>query len=164
MARRGDPMKPGRKPKAFMEWVEKIPFSTCWYWMGGSNRAGYGLVRHEGKHTLAHRASYMIHKGPVPNDLFVCHSCDEPSCVNPDHLWLGTHRDNHQDMMNKGRHGYRPHLGEANGRSRLTEEQVREIRARREAGEKLLSIATDYGLSDARVSEICLLRTWRHVA
>lgn len=96
-------MKKGPKPKPFMEWVECVPFSTCWYWMGQVDRDGYGKVRFNGKYPTAHRASYEMHIGPISPGLCVCHSCDEPSCVNPDHLWLGTVADNARDREAKGR-------------------------------------------------------------
>jgi len=77
----------------------------CWIWIGGKNRSGYGKFTMKGyKNIAAHRASYIIFKGEIPLDLFVCHTCDNPTCVKPDHLWLGTNSDNQQDGIKKGRH------------------------------------------------------------
>lgn len=75
----------------------------CWIWTGAITERGYGVIRNGNKFIRSHRASYMIYKGD-PNNLFVCHTCDVPSCVNPDHLFLGTCQDNINDRDRKGRH------------------------------------------------------------
>jgi hypothetical protein len=77
----------------------------CWDWQNATNNIGYGMFRWD-RHTmrLAHRASYEIHVGSIPKGLCVCHKCDNPKCVNPEHLWLGTKRQSYDDMMSKGRH------------------------------------------------------------
>lgn len=86
----------------FFEKVEKGP--GCWEWQGPKNGPkGYGLIEIDGKKVLAHRWSYEHHKGPIEHGLYVCHECDNPKCVNPSHLWLGTARDNIQDAITKGR-------------------------------------------------------------
>jgi hypothetical protein len=97
--------------------------TSCWLWTGATNR-GYGLLWVDGKHELAHRVSYSIHKGLL-GDLCVCHTCDTPLCVNPDHLFLGTREDNNLDARHKLRHAF----GERNGHARLTKEQVAWARA-----------------------------------
>lgn len=84
----------------------KCTESGCWIWKCGTNKDGYGFFYIGKKQYLAHRVSYCAHKGVINNWLFVCHNCpsgDNPSCVNPDHLWLGTHQDNMDDMARKGR-------------------------------------------------------------
>lgn len=98
------------------------PFSGCWLWMAGTSLAGYGQISSSEatrrKEVYAHRLSWEIHCGPIPEKLFVLHSCDTPLCVNPDHLFLGTHRDNMQDALRKGRlkldHLKQWHTGRAN--------------------------------------------------
>ena len=75
----------------------------CHEWQRKRNKSNYGLFKYENQWSLAHRVSYILSRGDIPEGLFVCHSCDNPPCVNPDHLWLGTHQDNMDDMVKKGR-------------------------------------------------------------
>lgn len=88
--------------KRFWERVSKQD-NGCWLWTGHTNPRGYGVIAVNGTMWLAHRYSYQLHTGSIPDKLFVCHKCDVPSCVNPDHLFLGTHQDNMDDMAAKGR-------------------------------------------------------------
>lgn len=85
----------------FFEKVNKT--ETCWTWTGPTNGKGYGLIEIEGKKILTHRWSYEHHKGQIPDGLLVCHECDNPPCVNPSHLWVGTQKDNVRDAIDKGR-------------------------------------------------------------
>lgn len=115
--------------KAFMDRVKKL--DSCWEWQGSTNVHGYGTLRYKKKHSLAHRVSYRIHKGDIPDGLHVCHRCDNPLCVNPDHLFLGTHQDNMDDMALKGRK-----------HTKLTASDVVEIR-KSDLSDKELSVKFD---------------------
>lgn len=84
--------------------------TDCWIWQGGKNNIGYGMIRDEHGMRTTHRVSYEIHKGMIPKGMCVLHSCDNPLCVNPNHLRVGTHKDNTQDMISKGRSNYFGHL------------------------------------------------------
>lgn len=107
----------------FMKHVKKT--KSCWLWTGCKIQNGYGRIR-VGKLKLAHRISYEIHIGLIPEGLLVCHKCDVRDCVNPEHLFLGTKKDNTQDMIKKGRQANKN--GTNNPNSKLTAEQVSEIR------------------------------------
>lgn len=109
----------------FEAYCAPVPESGCWLWMGPArNRKGYGAIDVHGVRLQAHRLSYVLHKGPVPKHKLVCHKCDTPLCVNPDHLFLGTNADNMRDAMAKGR----LHIPEASVRVALDAEQLKALR------------------------------------
>lgn len=87
----------------FFQKVNKTEY--CWLWTGAPNSRGYGCFSYNKKTTLAHHYSYIFHKGEIPDGLIVCHTCDVPACVNPEHLWADTHSANSRDMFNKNRQG-----------------------------------------------------------
>lgn len=87
----------------FWDKVVLIPEHACWEWVGYRNHDGYGRMYVDGRDVMAHRISFEINRAKIPADLLVCHRCDNPSCVNPAHLWLGTERDNTLDAVSKGR-------------------------------------------------------------
>ena len=128
---------------------------SCWLWLGGVS-AGYGTVSINGQPTRSNRASWLLHKGPIPDGLVVCHECDTPLCVNPAHLFLGTHNDNNQDKVIKGRQT----CGEAVANSILNADQVEEIRSELARGEKGRRLAERYGVSPSTVSAIKAGRIW----
>jgi hypothetical protein len=108
-------------------WRRVDKSGDCWEWTSSVNEWGYGYLYLIGKRLYAHRLCWILHHGEIPEDRFVCHSCDNRRCVNPDHLWLGTPKENSQDMVRKGR-GTNPI------NRRLTPDQVREARALYAAG------------------------------
>ena len=143
----------------FWERVEKS--DGCWLWTGSKNRKGYGVIGEggEGRDLIAPRVIWEWTNGPIPPGMMVCHHCDVPACVNPDHLFLGTPADNMLDKVAKGRQ----RKGETVPGAKLTEAGVREIRRRRTAGEPQKAIAADYGVSQSVVSNIMSRRTWKHI-
>lgn len=121
----------------------------CWEWTAGHNK-GYGVARYK-KETLSHRISWMIAHGDIPNDLFVLHKCDNPTCINPDHLFLGTHQDNNDDMRKKGRGKY---PGKKFYERKLTEAQTFEIVERYLAGGIYQrELAAEYRVAQSVISE-----------
>lgn len=141
-------------------WNRVDKTESCWIWKGRTDRQGYGWFRWDYRDQKSHRLSYQWAKGSIPQGQFVCHSCDNPSCVNPDHLWIGSLQDNHRDMMNKGRHGYGVMKGSKNASAKLTEAQVLEIRATPGPNWR---IAEKYGVSKCTIDEIKTRTTWRHI-
>jgi len=141
---------------------------ACWKWCGTKNPDGYGQIhvhrRLEGFRTvlLAHRVSWEIHKGPIPPGLFVCHRCDNPECANPEHLFLGTNRDNMIDCSIKGRqNGAAKSLpGSKNGSAILSEDIVREIRKSKETPTIL---GNRYGVTRGLIWRIRTRKAWKHV-
>jgi len=137
------------------------PNSGCWLWDGPAHhRFGYGKIGHSRrKYDPSHRASYMVFKGPVPAGLLVRHACDNPHCVNPDHLVLGTPADNMDDMVQRGRSLY----GSRNPQAVLTEEIVLTIKSMLAAGVQQKTIAAQYGVWQSAISKIAIGESWRHV-
>lgn len=142
----------------------------CWEWTGTTNRSGYGLLRIPGRRSMvaAHRLAWELTYGPIPQsddpkqELCVLHRCDNPKCVNPSHLFLGTRLDNNADKMAKGRH--RALAGDASPRHSLTFEKVRLIRQLYQAGMNRNQIAKMFGVSWTCINYVVSGRTWRHAA
>lgn len=145
-------------------WAKVRMSLFCWEWTAAKDGHGYGVQRIGGKNILAPRVSWMIHFGPIPDGLCVLHRCDNPLCVNPAHLFLGTKLDNMRDMIGKGRarHDVTPR-GEAHPQARLTVDQVREIRRRVSAGESRKAVAVDLGVDKTTVAKIVSGRLWATV-
>lgn len=128
-----------------------VPASGCWLWTGSVNRYGYGKTKVDQKHITAHRWSWMLHKGGIPDGLHVLHHCDVPACVNPDHLFIGTNQDNVDDRVSKNRTP-----------TKLTKEQVVQILEM--AGTKSTrDIGKIFGIGATTVSKIHRRITWRSI-
>lgn len=147
----------------------------CWEWIKGKNPAGYGVFKNLDERNqkpgnkmramLAHRASYILHKGEIPEGKFVCHSCDNRACCNPDHLWLGTHKENAVDALKKNRlylNGltYKLKKGGKSPSAKL-EPYLKDIRERIEKKERIAEIAESYGVTPQAIYSIRDGKTWR---
>lgn len=133
----------------------------CWPWIAGAKTHwGYGRINVGGKAMHANRVAYELTHGPVPDGMFVCHRCDNPSCCNPAHLWLGTGLENTQDMDRKGRRRTVVRRGEASTSAKLTESDVRKIRASALEDKRA---AEAFGITPQQVRNIRSRRHWRHV-
>lgn len=145
--------------------LERLIFYSpngCWIWLGQRRKEdNYGLIKIDGRLTRVHRVSYEVFKGPIPEGLFVCHHCDVPLCINPNHLFLGTLQENNLDMYKKGRN-YKS-SGEKNPRSKLTEEKVKEAIRLRALGWYYRNIGELFGVSDTAIKSIFTKRTWSHL-
>lgn len=154
-----------KSESAFWEKVNIGATDECWEWQGVRDEKSYGYAHFKGKRQGAHRLSWFLTNGPIPDGLLVCHKCDNPPCVNPDHLFIGTMKDNMEDCANKGRIGkhQRP-FGEDNGWATLTNEDVIEIR-RLGAEGKLLQreIGELFGTTQVNISRILLGKSWKLV-
>lgn len=135
------------------------PNSGCWLWMRS-------LVPPDGRaqwvrfgHKAAYRISYEAFVGDIPRGLRVLHSCDNPACVNPEHLSVGTQAENMQQCARRGRIRGGARLGENHHNAKLTREQIRSIRQRTAAGESCIRLAAEYGVSDTTIYNIRLLKT-----
>jgi len=136
----------------------------CWLYTEHVTEAGYGqFTLQKGGQRLAHVVSYALDKGPVPPRVHVCHHCDNPPCVRPDHLFIGTAADNSRDMFAKGRQGSR-HPGTERANAKLTDEDVRAIRAVPPFHGRNRQLARLYGVSDHTIREVLTGQGWKHVA
>ena len=151
----------------FWQKVQRLA-GGCLEWTASRDLHGYGRCAvGQQRVTAAHRVSWRIHFGDIPSDLRVLHRCDNPPCVNPEHLFLGTLVDNARDAAAKGRLSSQQHperyQGEKNGQAKLTGSAVREIKQRLANGEGPKSIAGVYGVDDATIAHIKAGRHWTHI-
>lgn len=146
----------------FWSKVQKAEGDACWIWQGVINRHGYGAFRRtRGPSIEAHRMAYILEHGEIQDGRHVCHTCDNPACVRPDHLFLGTPKENMQDRSKKGRSASR--VGEKNNNAKLTEEDVRQIHALKNAGFSNDSIASRYGVKPSHITLISSGQRWPHI-
>lgn len=146
-------------PRRFWAKVNKTP--GCWLWTASTNGFGYGSIWTGYKLRRAHRFSWLIHNGDIPDGIRVLHKCDVPQCVRPSHLFLGTDIDNIVDKLSKGRGNNR--RGSDHPGAKITESQVVQMRIERERGTPLKELETKYGLSNGEISLICNRKKWRHI-
>ncbi len=153
--------------EAFWSKVDiKDTAKECWNWLGAKKPKGYGNLRANKQYLLAHRVSFELENGPIPNGFIVCHTCDNPSCCNPSHLMLGTTKSNSIDMLIKNRQKDKKYAakGSRNGMSKLNEEKVLAIRSEYKSGSKnQYELAEHYGVTQPAIGSILRNETWRHV-
>jgi hypothetical protein len=145
-----------------MKSVTKQPNGGCWEWRGTVLTSGYGQIRQNNEPITTHRASWIVHRGPIPSTMFVLHKCDVRHCINPDHLFLGTQSDNMRDRTNKGRDGVKYGTGHWN--SRLRPQDIKKIRELSASGlHNGKQLAAMYAVHPVTISNILLGKTWKHV-
>lgn len=143
--------------------------SGCWDWVKGKNKDGYGKVKYAQRDLSAHRAAWLAFRGPIAPGMLVCHKCDNPSCVNPDHLFLGSPQDNMDDKMAKGRWRGGPQFwekgkcGAVHHNAKLDERKVVQVLAMFREGRAAVDIAKQFGVSDTVVIRIRENKAWKHV-
>lgn len=140
-------------------YLEKHSFALpngCIEWTGSRTSRGYGAAHFAGRYQSAHRLSYTAHKGEIEKGKFVCHSCDNPACINPDHLWLGSQQDNMSDKVSKKRHSH----GEVHGMHKLSEAQVKTILVGDKSANEL---AETFGISSDHIGAIRKGIAWKHL-
>jgi len=140
----------------------------CWVWNANKTHNGYGQIYYKGSQSRAHRVMYELMHGTIPNGMVVCHSCDNPSCVNPKHLYLATQKENIADCMRKGRFllakNGSDQVGTNNHRSVLNDGDVRAIREEYKSGNVSRSVlAAKYGVTKSNIQAIIERRSWGHV-
>lgn len=148
---------------SFWQNVRKGRSDQCWPWMRYRTETGYGRFRAGSQQVRAHRAAFMLAYGYDPAPLIICHTCDNPPCCNPSHLFAGTPSDNALDRMRKGRAN--PPRGEASNRTPLTADQVIDMRRRFNPNVRgsIAAAAREFGLSKTGAKDILRRRTWAHI-
>jgi len=147
--------------KRFWDKVDIKSPDECWPWRASTDKSGYGIFRYQGQMVHANRVVWELTTGSSPKERLVCHTCDNPICVNPTHLFIGTHLDNSNDKINKGR-DYHPE-GEDHPRSKLSQDDIRTIRALAKAGMSQSKIGKQFGIDQTHAGNIINHKNWKHV-
>jgi hypothetical protein len=142
--------------KQFDKFISPEPKSGCWLWSGTVVRGGYGRIKFRRRYHLAHRVSFILHCGEIPEGIDVCHKCDVPYCVNPEHLFLASHAENMADMVRKGRQA----VGTRQGNAKLTPWQIMTIRAMKTSQR---AMARKFQVSRKTIQKVQRGMTWRHL-
>lgn len=170
----------GTLPRSYRQSTRAIPISLidpedfwsraekgdgCWFWKNApkGRYASYWVTFQDGskKRYWAHRVALSIHAGPIAQGKFACHSCDQPSCVNPNHLFPGTQQENLADMHSKGRNRHRSVKCEDNPNAELTAESVLEIRKRHIGGASFKELSEEFSIHQSQIARICRFKSWR---
>lgn len=156
------------RPTAFkskIKYPDKI--EDCWEWLGGKDWDGYGMFWCINRNVRAARYSYELFIGKIPKGHFACHNCDNPGCVNPTHLFIGTPKDNTQDMIRKGRNGFKKGSQPSHfiglGNFKLTESQVKTIRNGKIRYRDLKDISKEWNISLSCLSDVYYGKSWKHI-
>jgi hypothetical protein len=137
--------------------------NECWEWDHSRTVAGYGRIRIDGKYAFAHRYSWLYHKGEIPKDMMVCHSCDNPPCINPNHLFIGSNTDNMRDCVKKGRYVGPPRMrGVKHPKSKLNDSSVAKIREMY-GNKTIVEIAKIFNIAPSLAHRVARREVWRHV-
>jgi len=154
-----------KQSERFNKKYTKVVTTGCWEWNGPFTRGNYGTFTVNKKQYRAHRYAYSTLVGEIPENMLVCHKCDNPKCVNPEHLFLGSHLDNNHDMHSKGRAPKtNPKIAGVNNKvAKLTDNDVRTIRDLAACGVSKAEIGRKYSIRDSHVCKIVLRQLWRHV-
>jgi hypothetical protein len=143
----------------FKKYAKHQP-NGCTEWVAGKTSDGYGVINFNNKSLLAHRVAVELFLGISPAGMLVCHKCDNPACVNPKHLFLGSQKDNMKDMKSKGRRKG-VNCREMNGRAKLTMSAAQEIRRKREIGYTLKQLATEHSVASSTISRVIRQENWK---
>lgn len=144
----------------FWDKVIILDSDDCWEWTGAKDRQGYGVTTMDQHYERAPRAAWILTHGTIPGSMCICHTCDNPSCVNPRHLFLGTRGDNNRDRAKKGRSA----CGENNGKAKLTKKQVNDIRRQlSKCGQRQVDVAQKFGVARQVIWRIAHGYTWQHL-